>query len=286
MKLSPKIIVIDGNNVQKKQYARKYKHICKICREEFINGGAKGDICNKHKFYWICDECGEKFEIKTNIFSDTNIRFCSYKCSNSYYRKIYSKEGFCTKCKKFCKAGERSLLNGYCKECFNESSQKGYNKRIEIYKLAGECTHCGSECGENERNAVGLCKKCANKVIKNIIENYKLPGNCTKCGNFCEENERNVTGLCKICSHESDLIFCKECKMKTPHYYNSNSELVCKVCSGELIWCDHCNKWETKERNSILNHWIHYKSKTKKWIKEHPEEVEFLENNILGLDVL
>lgn len=71
--------------------------------------------------------------------------------------------------------------------------------------------------------------------------------------------------------------FCKNCNYITPHTVDNK----CKVCeTNEYVWCNKCNKFETIERNSIPYHWLFYKAKTRKWIKQYPKQFEYIQSII------
>ena len=87
--------------------------------------------------------------------------------------------------------------------------------------------------------------------------------------------------------NNSKYQFCENCNCITPH----TIDYKCKVCeTKEYVWCNKCNKFENIQRNSIPYHWLFYKSITKKWIKEFPEEFDYIQSiidfkdNINGLN--
>lgn len=128
-------------------------------------------------------------------------------------------------------------------------------------------------------------KEHKDQLILNNIE-IRKPKFCEKCNKVTPHNG----SFCLICHPESNCAttniiqysFCFICNQETPHDLENN----CQVCSGEKIWCEHCQKFETISYNSIQDHWVYYKSRTLNWIKDNKELVEFLENYIGGFDAI
>lgn len=85
--------------------------------------------------------------------------------------------------------------------------------------------------------------------------------------------------------NKSEYKFCENCNCETPHNLESQC-MVCETC--EYIWCDHCGRFETIERNNQQNHWIFYKSRTKIFLenKNNYKIINYLEENIIGFGVL
>lgn len=86
----------------------------------------------------------------------------------------------------------------------------------------------------------------------------------------------------------SNIFFkiCNECGIETPHVTNNNGDIKCLACSGDYIWCEHCQKWETKKYNLKSNHWLFWKDETRIWMNKNTKKVNFLEKQIEGFDLL
>ena len=55
---------------------------------------------------------------------------------------------------------------------------------------------------------------------------------------------------------------------------------------NSLVWCHHCERWETPSFNSRPNHWMFWAAETKQWMDENPDKVTLAKKIIIGLDAL
>ena len=239
----------------------KFQHICECCGYEEINKQPKstwvcpkcksGGIIHKH----LCDKCGFKEENKIPI----NTWTCP-ECGNHPYKFKHE----CPEC------GFKEKTNSpswHCKKC-------GWSPDVKIYSNK-KCTNCGN-IEENVPN-IWACSVCgySNKAIFlhkcgecGYKEKTSCPLNmwyCKKCGWEPEQAIYNTVRGYKI-------YYCNECGQETPHDFNKN----CLVCSGERIWCERCQQWETKEVNENIYHWTHWSCIYRKLIHDGIEEPKLL----------
>lgn len=124
-----------------------------------------------------------------------------------------------------------------------------FNQKIECNKYCKYFDNCKNRNNDDSSNT----------LLKNIF------GYCTKMANI-------LHGSVDYCEN----LYCKICNKETPHKYNKNGELYCQVCVDEKVWCDHCQQYESTELNSHTEHWLFYKSRTKKWIQNYLEQFEYI----------
>lgn len=261
-------------------YKRKMtiKRICKYCDREFTPNSSKQTMCGFCFEINSCDMCGKVFLTqhkgikKSDGYRNT---FCSHECSRKFA---------CSKMQEWYNEHpeKRSEL------CYNNHSNHSgikYCKKCdkETYHLVGAgCIVCHNKTeSKRESSRINMTNLWKNEEFRNLAFHFDYCEECQKITNHkfytclkCHPEVNGANGNSKI---EED--FCEKCKTNTPH---KNGE--CLVCKGSHIWCNHCKRYETIHFNSIQNHWIFYKSKTKQWMYENLNgSVRFLEDNIIGL---
>ena len=221
----------------------------------------KCPICYAIDVY--CKTCNKLLDFKISKNEINNNHFCSVKCKNQFVVKNLTKAGKCTSC------GIESEIRDAVGQCLECSRNK-----LKERKLSGTCTICGKLNEIRDQNGRGKshCKCSSNWFLKHntsdkMIKRSRELG--LKIGRFNFPNNVVETKFCKICNKE------------TPHNIHEHE---CLSCNKEYVWCNHCQKWETKLRNSVPNHWIFYKSKTKQWLKDNSNLVSYLENIIVGFN--
>jgi len=102
----------------------------------------------------------------------------------------------------------------------------------------------------------------------------------------CNENTQHIGSRCLVCNPSERisrfiLKFCNCCNKETPHKYNvETGEFYCQVCAREKVWCKKHEQFETIKYNSDSSHGLFYRSVTKKWIKNFPEEFNYIQSII------
>ena len=252
---------------------------CPICEEECSTTSIKGlkQLENNEIFYhnhecyikskqfaeqnrimashWIepCDKCGDNFA-SHSILSGCNT------CNN---RTSASIEHATRLGKKWYKINlERYCYNiKFCNICKKDTLHHG-----------DKCTKCYPENSTRDPQYEQFCPICGENTIW-------YAGKCTICyPEFKQICYNNLGKWIKPISYNHCII----CGIETPHKYNDNNELYCQVCSGERVWCEHCQKWETINYNSQKEHWLFYKSITKQWISNNQSLLEKVQNIIEG----
>ena len=215
-------------------------------------------------------------------------------------------EQFCNKCSKITIHRGNSCVVCRGKNAVNKMIQYGKENPIEEKEHRLNCAKAANNFWKE--NPEFRKENAANNIIKwnkseegkkfSIIHCSELgkiwgPINLAKLNSkeikFCNKCNKitvhNGFCVCLICNPKACMItqeYCKECNLITPHDFKDE----CQVCNKEKIWCNHCQKFETIIYNSVDLHWIFYKSKTNSWIRDFPEQVQLLEDNIIGISKL
>lgn len=286
-------------------------NICNKCFDNLCGNGNNIKNCNIHGYYKSvgttdkCPKCYCKEVYCSNpnckkllnfkiLENDNKKYYCSQKCSHLINNKILAannqKEGVCYNCKQIVKRRTATGLGidcGCSKKILTKHNQSGKMRKISrqnmILMHKDSKYYCNDCKAITRHNYYGSCLICMhkNQDYSHLAFHYEY------C-NICKNNTLHNGSICCKCNPSSNgqfksdcyYEFCSICNRETPHNLENN----CQVCLGEKIWCNHCQKFETISYNSIPDHWIYYKSRTLKWIKENNELVKFLEKYIDGFN--
>ena len=124
-----------------------------------------------------------------------------------------------------------------------------------------------------------------NSEFEYCLEDYNYLNNsnnihCYNNSNNLNKNENNYIKNLIYNSFDNENINKLENKARRNHYDNLDNYI------NDLVWCNHCQQWETKEYHDEPNHWMYYKNKTKIFIEENKELFYNFIKNIVGFDNL
>lgn len=300
------------------------KNICKKCYEEYPSTFDKKIQlkkiyvleCQKHGKYLahqsnvkcptcysydvFCSFCGKKLSYKTTLEDLENNHYCCPTCRNRHTIQKLTEPGYCTNpnCGKYAK--ERDAV-GHCLDCSRKQLKEHYE--------SGFCCNCGKYNKIRDNNGRGrdVTNGEGYWITENDILNENgiiIVHNGEECGCDCSQkwylkhNNNPIMlehsskigleiGRFNLINGGIEIRTCKESCLETPHKYNKKTkEWECQHCSGEKVWCNHCQQWERVSYNSKPYHWIYWASLTKKWILENKELCNFLERKIKNFDEL
>ena len=242
---------------------RNFNHKCPKCGKEESNYAAS----------WKCPDCGWENENYKAIINVTkrNIKYCE-KCN---CETIHNGNDECLVCKGtyiWCEVHNRfETINNYN----NEILPKKY--------ILTFCPSCNSETPHkyNQQTRELECQVCNGKLIYNFyIDKY------IKIDDFelIEENknqERYYMYILEKKGIDSTIVNIRRYKSLAKRNSLSFESFV-----NSLVWCPHCERWETPSFNSRPNHWMFWAAETKQWMDNNPNKIELSKKTIKGLDIL
>ena len=299
---------------QYKKPTRNFKKIkCKICKRYFKPANNKHKMCGFCFQINICYLCGKIYitQHKNNNNDDNknDKTFCSHNCSRAYaclcmdswykdhpeqrsknmelIHKKYDSIKYCD----ICKENTIHLIGIGCLNCHNKSDSKREFSKINMTKLwenkefrdlAYNYSYC-KDCNDVTLHKFFTCLKC-NPEAKGSMY-YKFCNECQKetlhVGEFCINCNPEKFNFIHKNKQRIYIKFCSCCNKETPHKYNVETrEFYCQVCDGEKVWCEKHEQFETIKYNSDPSHGLFYKSVTTKWIKNFPEEFNYIQSII------
>ena len=282
--VNSKIIIEDYNLPLDyfKDYKYKPEYICDICNEKYISPAPirpqYSHFCKKHHFFYICDYCGRKFEIKylgDFIQSNKSERFCSHNCTLQFRNRSQnqrntviemnkarvhnnlSKIQICNKCgKEFNSIFPMNICNG----CITSETNKNNIKNDQICNKCGKIFHStfimkiGPCCNPNiggsffnfiTKNNVRYYKnKPVEKIIKRLdLGEYNVkdfPGWNKRFGEWYYKTENILTG--------------EITKLNGSLFYEKNEELwyYDKEINNYIPWIEYKEKFLISSKNTEL----------------------------------
>ena len=242
---------------------RKYKHYCPNCKKYFNNSTPNN--------MWICE--------------------CGYIPENSIRSDLYLIK-FCEKCQ--CKTPHDKNNLDKCFICSGEYIYCNIHKRFESYEfykneivpkkiIYNYCKCCNNETphkySQNTRKLE--CQVCNGNLVYNFYVNTFVT-----LENFesIEENKNQERYYMHILENKGI-----KSKIRNVRKYKSLAKrngLSFESFINSLVWCPHCERWETPSFNSKSNHWMFWEAETRQWMSDNPDKVNLAKKIIKGLDIL
>ena len=268
--------------------SKNYHHICPDCGNEDDN----------HSSFWKCPNCGWieipfkhkcpncLFEEETNSYSWICPNCHKYKESSRINYKLY----FCSECNKItphdknyntCLICSHEYIWCYRHERWETVDRQYLENKNKI--ISTFCPSCNSETPHkyNQQTRKLECQVCNGNLVYNFyIDKFVTLENFESI----EQNknqERYYMYILEKKGIDSTIGNIRKYKSLAKRNGLSFESFV-----NSLVWCPHCERWETPSFNSRPNHWMFWAAETKQWMDDNSEKVNLAKKIIVGLDVL
>ena len=244
--------------------------------------------CNlNYKFYNICNDINNNNNNLNDKIMKNKWGWCEKSLlmlNKDYYYKI------CDKCQNYTPHN----VHDECLVCKNEYIYcKRHNRFESIYKYNTEqlpnnkiinfCTSCNLETPHkyNHQTRKLECQVCNGNLVYNFyinkfvtLENFEL----------IEENKNQERYYMYVLNNKG--IDSTISNIKKYKYLSRQNNLSFESLINSLVWCNHCERWETPSFNSRPNHWMFWAAETKQWMDDNSDKVSLAKKIIVGLNDL
>ena len=259
-----------------------FKFKCKNCGEPIQNPNSKCEKCGYQQIHiYKCKNCNKELN-KSNIICP----FCGFNNNINGVFNLY----FCSECNKITPHDKNYNT---CLVCSHEYTWCHRHERWETVDrqylenknkiISTFCPSCNLETPHkyNQKTRKLECQVCNGNLVYNFyinkfvtLENFEAieqNKNQEKYYMYILENKGIDSTIGNIRRYKS-LTKCNGLSFES--FVNS------------LVWCPHCERWETPSFNSRPNHWMFWAAETKQWMDDNSEKVDLAKKIIIGLNNL